>query len=321
MPDFSLRFPFTLQAGHEIGDGANPLTLPLGSRELVLKLAKKGGTNYVITITGFSTKSEAETFTANMWGGLAKMLIDRTVPFNAPYRASEVQYLSEPTVNAQFAQSGIIDGTADEGDAVAFRSEERLAVFGAGTPTVSISNPGNSFLADLAYWVGDPRSALLSADERLRTAIELYSASFTESSRRARFLTLVMVLEVLTEREVKDSVALALLDRWGLDLEEALASSTTADERESLDSLRRELFFRRDKSIRSRVRALVLRSLAADPDVAALARKAVEAYDARGKLVHEGTIGEQTLATVGESARVIVQRLLQALIDTLKVVG
>src|SRR5436190_14091769 len=68
-----------------------------------------------------------------------------------------------------------------------------------GTPTVSVSSPGDRFLADLARWASMPHGAAIPADERLRTAIELYSASFAESSRRARFLTLVMVLEVLSE--------------------------------------------------------------------------------------------------------------------------
>ena len=68
-----------------------------------------------------------------------------------------------------------------------------------------------------------------------------------------------MALEVLTEPTKKHQVAQRLLD----DLEGAVAKRLASfeddsDEWQALDALKRELCFRRETSLRSRIRQLVL---------------------------------------------------------------
>lgn len=321
MPDFSLRYPFRLQPGHEIGDDGKPMTITVGSRELSLRLSTKQAGSYVIKIAGFPTADEASAFAATMWAALANILIDLTIPFDAPFQVSPVRYLAEPKVSPNFPELGIVHGSANEDEAFAFPSEQRIAVFGMGTPTVSVSSPGDRFLTDVTRWASMPHGAAISADERLRTAIELYSASFVESSRRARFLALVMVLEVLSEHQMKHESALAFLDQWAEEIEEARKNAASSDEREAFESLKRELLFRRENSIRSRVRSLVLKALAHDPDVAKLAKQAVDAYDKRGTLVHDGTVDEQELVKASADVRVVVQKVLRARVDSLLAKG
>lgn len=322
MPEFSLRFPFELHASHVIRDVDQPLKVRVGERELVFTIRNKQANSYVLMVTGFASLDDASRFVANTWSALANLLVDRTIPFDAPFQVSPVQYLPKPMVSPNFPQFGIVHGTVDEGQAVAYPSEQRVVVFGVGTPTVSVSSPGVQFLTEMAGWASRPFAAAVAADERLRTAIELYSGSFAESSRRARFLTLVMVLEVLTERQVKHVTAVALVDRWAAETEAVLKGTDDgSEEQEGLEALKRELFFRRDKSIRSRVRSLVQVSLHRDPAVAKYAREAVEAYDKRGSLVHEGTLDEAALTRASENARIIVQKVLRARMDAITASG
>lgn len=317
MPDFSLRFPFKLRPGHEIANDGKPLAITAGFQRLVFTLDRKQAGAYVARITGFSTIQGASAFAGNMWGALANILIDRTVPFEAPFQVAAVQYLPEPTVSPQMPQLGAVHGTAHEDEAIAFPSDQRIGVFGVGTPTVSVSSPGDRFLADLAGWASVPHSAAVPSDERLRTAIELYSAAFAESSRRARFLTLVMVLEVLTDPETKHPNALILLSRWEKEVDEAFKRADSADEQDALEALKRELIFRRENSIRSRVRKLVQTTLAKDPDVTTLSKQAVDAYDKRSTLVHDGSLDERELVRASEDARVVIQRVLRAHVDSI----
>jgi hypothetical protein len=96
------------------------------------------------------------------------------------------------------------------------------------------------------------------ADSRLCTALDLYCAHFTEVSENAKLLTLAMAMECLTVRSDKHSVALALIDRWEAEIDEEMDSyGVETEERAALESLKKQLIFRRETSIRQLVRELI----------------------------------------------------------------
>jgi hypothetical protein len=121
-----------------------------------------------------------------------------------------------------------------------------------------------------------------------------------------------MALEVLTEPKPKHSVAQELLDRMLEMLDERIAGfNKDREEYHALESLRREVLFRRDQSIRSRVREMVIAELASVPQERRdnLARLAVKAYDLRGSLVHEGRLSTGDLSEGHAAAREVIQEL------------
>jgi hypothetical protein len=143
-------------------------------------------------------------------------------------------------------------------------------------------------------------------DERLRTSVQLYSDSYREPSIRAKFLTMVMALEVLTHPIPKHPIAQMLLDRFEDEVNNEIASyRKDSDEWESLDSLIREIAFRRESSLRSRIRALVLTTLSGLPpeDLRQRAKDAVWVYDQRSALVHDGSLPDEILAKAYELAK------------------
>jgi hypothetical protein len=85
------------------------------------------------------------------------------------------------------------------------------------------------------------------------------------------------------------------------------------EERDALEALLREIDFKKETSIRRRVRSLVLAEapLAKDARMG-LAKKVVEAYDLRGSIVHTATVDSQALNEANETALKTVKLLLRA---------
>jgi hypothetical protein len=184
----------------------------------------------------------------------------------------------------------------------------------ANDATFIVTDPAGRILPLLQEGL-QSTGATLYEHERFRTALELFCDEAREGSLRSRFLTLVMALEVLAVPTGKHPIAQRLLD----DLERQVLVAMEkhdegSDEREALESLQRELLFRRQTSLRSRVRQLVLDGL---PDLAKEARRerareVAWAYDLRGKLVHEGRVEKTDLTRAHEIARREVRALLSA---------
>ena len=77
----------------------------------------------------------------------------------------------------------------------------------------------NSTLPGIAKALVDPQQS-----EKLRVALELYAAHFTERQVRVRFLLLVMAIESLARSNHKHSAAISLLERWQQELTAEMAA-------------------------------------------------------------------------------------------------
>jgi hypothetical protein len=152
----------------------------------------------------------------------------------------------------------------------------------------------------------------LMNDEKFKTAIELFNASFYETSLRAKFLTIVMILEVLAPLTYKHTAAQALLEEWKKQIQIRLTVISDNDTRLALEALDKELDFRRETSIRQRVRQLLRNEFQYLPQTEReeLERQAVNVYDARSVLVHSGQLPQVVLAEFHEQGTRIVRRIL-----------
>jgi hypothetical protein len=162
-----------------------------------------------------------------------------------------------------------------------------------GEITVTVTYSAEKYAPALAKALSQTNIGILYSDEKLRTAIELLSDSQRESSVRSKFLTCIIALEVLSNPVMKHAVARWLLDDLNARIEEQLRPyGDDSDERHALESLQRELIFRREASLRSSIRKLILDSLKdlSENDLIARSKEVVWAYDVRGNLVHDGTV-------------------------------
>ncbi|MDH4087739.1 MAG: HEPN domain-containing protein [Nitrospira sp.] len=274
-----------------------------------------------MTVQGFPSEQEGRDYLSRVWAGLMWLLLSRELSTTSALEPQPVAYAEDPNKAAENLSKsfglpidGPVDGLIDGSRPAVYPTSKRLRTITGGEVSVKITTPRASVLAALAEGSSFPRSAQLIRDDKLRVAFELYGAYFTESSSNARFLTLVMSLEALAIGTARPTLVLELLDGWKKQVEQIMSEGQlSTDEVASLESLNRELLFRREDSIRRQIFNLVLSTFqsANDTDAEKLAHRAKSLYDLRSKLVHEGKLPEKTLTMAVSDAKALVQRLLR----------
>jgi hypothetical protein len=309
---YTLRLPFRLAPGRELTELDEPVVIEVGSKQYRLS---KDGDGLIVRINGFATPEEGAAFIDLVWRGLSWVLIEQGIGFHVDLVQRDVRLSDQPFSGERLRFVGELHGIGDADGASVVPSDRRVAFVRAGPVHVRQPRPASQFLSHLIDGMHRPVGSGIG-DDRVTTALDLLSAHYFERTHRAQFLTLVTALEVLTTPKDKGAEANRLLDRWQSELEaemEALDPKSTGWA--SLESLGRELLFRRKASIRGSVRALPREILGADDArVPEITSKAVAAYDARSILVHEGTLPEDELEKALENGREVLRVLLTALL-------
>jgi hypothetical protein len=314
---YTLRFPFRLPAGQSIE--VKETQFDVGN--LRWSLVRQNDW-FVAKIEGFGSEAEAQAYVTTVWTALKWVQIHAGLAIEATLNINNVIYAADPEKAASnLAKSfglpieGRADGLVDGSAASIYPTEKKIFTITGGDARVTMITAAERVIELLREGVQFPNRAIFLDDAKLRVAIDLYAAHFSETSINARFLTLVMALEALTKGEKRPKTVLDLLARWGKELDEQKAESKGDLEcLAALESLGRELVFRRESSIRNQIRSLVKTTLteAGDADAEAVAKKALKIYDHRSTLVHDGTLDPLLLSDSFSEARSIVERVLRA---------
>jgi hypothetical protein len=272
----------------------------------------------IVRTSGFASEAEAEIFLPRIKAGLWNIALVQHVAFVPEFRRSEITLASDPVeAGKNVAKSFGLDDTSpvhglgDEGGYAIFRSDHNIRFLGIGDITGTVSS---SFERVHPIFSEGVEAADTSAvdDSNLHTALSLYLSQFFESSQRARLLTLMMVLEVLAPEMPKHHAAVQMLQKLTTDIDRQLVGCTDDEERFALESLKRELDFRKETSIRRRVRELALSVPGLQPhDHKELARDVVRAYDLRGQLVHTGGADEGEMNKAFDTVFQLTKALLR----------
>lgn len=307
---YTLRIPFQLQPGRTLGStGESSAT---SYRNYTVTLAQTGA-GYALSVSGFPSSEAAAAFAPQVWTGLTGFMLEKSSAVSSHVDPEQVTYVDKPkgTLAESFEEvSGRpLQGFADSDKASVFPTDKNIGFMGSGRPTIQITTPAQDALTTIAKGFDLENASELLADDRFRTAVDLYSAAYFEESPSARLLTMVMALEVLSPVSYKHDVALQLIDSWKADMDQILGQhSGDRDAAASLEALRRELLFRKEDSIRGRVRRFVLGSF--DGDTATdLSDKAISAYDARSLLLHEGALPRDRLARAVSDAETVLKAI------------
>lgn len=312
---FTLRVPFRIAEGKRLGKLDE---LPHEEVEGLRLQLESSSSYYALTIEGFASLEEAEAFLTRSFGGLFWAMLNLSLPFSANTAFQEVHYPDDPSqagANIFGPESDIvIEGMLDGSRPAVYRSGLSVSVMTAGEPSIEVGISAPEVLTAIVEGVrhADPNAL---EDTRVRTSLELFRSHFFERSPEARLLSLVMALEVLTTSQQKHPAALELIDCWKGQLVKLRGDMAEESEAaEALNALERELLFRRNLSLRSQIRILVKEGLKG-PDTEDRARRAVEVYDARSKLVHTGRLDRDKLADALHHARVLVSAVLRTRLD------
>ena len=297
---YMLRFPFELPPGREIAADDSP-TFSIG--DLAISLTRDDRF-YVLEIRGFKSATDAEDFIASVQSGLMWLLLNRGLASVADYVSQPVTIADDPAQTARNLSNSC--GGIDFGDEVhGIIDSARPAVLPTdgsfrritGQPvTLRITTPVTDIIEYLVYGMTVPFPAGLCDDQRLLTALELYGAYYSENSERAKFITLVMVLEALAEPTLRPQTIVEFLNSVRDMVEARLDGIDDASEEAvAFKSLQQEILFRRHDSIRAQVRTLVLRTLEGDDDIKEVSRQALTIYDRRCQLLHDGILNPTEL--------------------------
>lgn len=306
---FELRFPY--RPNNPLQETTKDVRLRFGKHTVSLKWSPPYA---VLRIGPFATEIEAEEYLPRVWGSLAWAAIVRGSGFTANMKWSNMHYPEDPFIAARNVAKtyGMPDprtplhALGNDGFPCVIPIGKNYRFIGASFGEGGIIENAESLASVLVEGLKSKAVETLYLDERLRTSVQLYSDSYREPSVRARFLTMVMALEVLTQPIPKHPIAQSLLDRFESEVNnEKIRYSKDSDEWESLDSLIREIAFRRESSLRSRIRALVLTTLSDLPpeDLRQKVKDAVWVYDQRSALVHDGSLPDEILAKACELAK------------------
>lgn len=211
------------------------------------------------------------------------------------------------TPAAPFQLRKVLPGGGGQMESTISFAERARQTLAKETLDATISNIANVLL-DSSY------------GEKLRVALELYAAHFTEQQVRVRFLLLVIAMESLAKPTVKHQAAIDLLGRWRQELETEMSRfNSSSEEFCSLEDLSRMPEFRSNDSIRAQIRKLFasLPGFGAS-EASKLQKRALHVYDKRSRLVHDGHLPTDELSALEGEARELLEKVFASAIEQSK---
>jgi len=317
--DFTLRFPFKVAPGQRIIGLEEACEQPVGPYVWQLEFKEP---LYVLTVSGLPNEEACHEYKHMLWAALMWVQLQRGIAFKAEHAFEKIRFSADPEQVARNLERslglpyrGPVHGLANSNFPVAYPSSKQLRFCTVGDATLTVGTPAKQVLDVALEGHLIRRGMPVSLDEKYQTALDLYAAYSYEQTSNAKFLTLMLALECLLTPSPRHPVAREVLDGWRPELEARRnAYLPGSDEYVALDSILRELIFKRTDSLRRQVRTLVKESLAAvnDPRADALSSRAVEIYDARSTLVHEGALPSRELGQITQDAKEITESVLRA---------
>jgi hypothetical protein len=297
-PSYTLRVPFKVQPGYAFGSTGVSSEKTFGNLSARLDQAVDG---YVVTVTGFPSSQSAEEFLPRVWTGLATLMVERGSAFSgslSPGTVTSKIIWGEPASGSFFASpsGNRVDGIADGDLPTVFPSEKHIRFVSAGQASGTLSLPVPMALDHLVHGFQLPSMSAFE-DERVRTSVDLYSAALFEESEAAKLLTLSMAMEVLAPVSLKHNAVVALIAGWATSIEQAKANAAQdPDAIAAIESFEKEVLWKKETSIRQRIRNFVVTVLGNDSNARLKGKDALSAYDARSELLHEGHLDRRIQA-------------------------
>jgi len=320
MPDnkgYTLRFPFRLAPGQKLSNLDEPYVCE--HSDLNLKLGEQRGL-YVFSVGVFPDEEAGKAFIPKLWAGLMWALLHQGLSPEANLLPQDITYTEDSWEAARNVSKSLrlkgekLDVILNGSLPAVYGSDKDVRVLTGHPVSLSLGFPADKTSAFISEVLALPHPECIVTNGKLKVALDLYNAFFRETSANARFLSLNMVIEALAPSDLKHKCVAEAIDRWVAEAKKLQgAVQTDSEEWHAYDSLIREIGFRKEKSIRSSIRNLVLSTLrASDPDAVDLSRQAVQLYDLRSRLVHDGHVQGEDLGQAVTKMREIVFRVLRA---------
>lgn len=316
---YILRFPFKLPANQDIGGLDNPV---MHSVHGLTWLFEQKSDLFTITISGLRSEDECCEYSKRIWSGFNWLILRDVVVPIADLTFDQVFYSNDPETTARNMEqsmripySGPIHGFVHNNMLAAYPSNKNIRFIGAENSNFVRTVPICDVLDSIIEGIEIRSEHHSIEDQKLQIALDLFAAFWLENSDNAKLLTLVLALESLMTHPLRHRLVIELLDRWKPEvkcLKEQFNDGS--EEFNALDSLEKELLFKKTDSLRRQVRSLVFDALVflKQDNASDKAREAVWVYDQRSILVHEGKLSKVNLSKAKSTAYEIVAKVLEA---------
>jgi len=274
---------------------------------------------YCLKIEGFKEESEAVEYICKINAGLLWLTLNKGLPTIALLQPQKFEYSDDSeraakNLNAMGKNYLKVDALVDSNKPVVYKSDRVIAKSVLYPPTISAPFSGEEVFESIIEGISFDHGDKIIQDKKLKVAIELYGAYFTENSDNARFLTLVMALEVLTDATKRPGYLLRLINKWEGHLkncEDELSNDT--DKLKEIASIKSSLGNMKNNSLTKELQNLVLSSLEqnGDQDATDMAELMKHIYDDRSRLVHNGFLETQKLKNNIRNTKNLVERILK----------
>jgi Apea-like HEPN len=198
-------------------------------------------------------------------------------------------------------------------DKTVIRPENKKLIRDLGGRPVLIAGVGlGRLIESLEVAVRHTNPEKVLANRNLRLACEIYGSSFFESSRPARFLSLMTVLESLIDRSRRPERFVECVDDFVRQFHSRRDDLIRSCGEQEFNSLAGSLRNLRERSIAQSIRSL-LRDTLGDDSAAELA--AFEGiYETRSRLVHRGISNETEIGRAISTLDALVPKVLEQLL-------
>lgn len=303
MPPYKFRIRFSLPRGSRLDHAGDRILADFGGEIGPVELIGRSPDGAISTATdlilrgaGYPGKAAAAAAGECVRRGLLVAAVHARTGVEFGTEAPR-GFLTEYGLELVKGQSGY--------DGQLLNDKKGLVVFDDSTGTrfvdvalgeATVSRPADAFLEV----VGESATQAKHFSHKHILGLELYSAAHFESSGRARFLTLVSVVEVLAVRQRRTAEAIELIERMACSVS---ASGLAGPVRSSLASGLADLC---SESIGAACRRLL-----SDVVNAAAAAAFKDWYDARSQLVHAGRTDHDIGSLIGDVDATIGELLLR----------
>lgn len=273
---YAFRFKFSLSPGHRIKHDGQSIRVPLSSDDSVLLKAvdkPKTGNAEILVFVGSGYPSEVDANQKGLRLKHAVLIACASLRIGIDPGKDEALSGSGKPLRQRAKERG--SNLLDDVHGLATYKDDKPVFFGVFRARVILSTPVDTFLKTVAD--AHRHNPKLSPKQSL--ALELYGLSHFESSLRARFVTLVTVVEVLCERgKIPKHIQEHLRQLTEVTRSADLGETDKKALLRGLMSLKRE-------SISKACQSLVKRCL--DDDASNQFKKF---YKTRGTIVHRGKV-------------------------------
>ena len=310
-----MRIPITLAPGRtlEVGEGIC-FTCEHAHIEIVPERYF-----YSLTVGEFSSEAEATLWLSRLSVALLWMVLKFRVGLIFESTATGAMLQPEPvtivpgSLIEDIAQSvgwREVDGFYPA-DKTVIRPEHKKLIRGeVGRPTVTSGIGLRNVVEALEEGLRYPTPDHALANRKLRLAFEIYASSFFESSRSARFLTLMMALETLAEPASRPEPMADCVRSFVNQLQRRRDDLVGLCGEQEFESLVGSLKNLREKSIGQKIRSLLQTTLTDTPEISQFA----EIYRVRSRLVHQGLSVNTEIDNAISTLDILVPALLRSLL-------